>query len=404
MYSLLPGEQGGFGNSLSIAINVDPIRTPDFACAAVGHTLPSSLTPGERRRVRVTVVNVGTATWPAYGSFRLYQRDGTLGSLPTPLNNRWGGTFCTPLSQPVAPGATEDFDIDIDAPEAGGTYSFRRQMFSGASPALGGVGLFSANQHCVDLTTTVSGSLKYDAVVLGHTLLPKMDPGGFALASVTLQNTGADPWPADGSLLLHSISTPISLFGRNATVIITRVLPGESRQVLLPVRAPLAPGIHEKAWRMFHTSGQYFGETLRVSTVVSTPPDFDADIQNFNLPTTMVAQASFSGLVEVRNPGPQTWPGDGTFGLEYIGLPFDCPFKLPDLRAPIDIGGAWWCPGCGRGGHRSAGPCDRRLALGCCELSKWGSKPTLHNLRWVAGVDRRTRWCPESGAGIRPSA
>lgn len=323
MYSLLPGEQGGFGTRLSIVVNVDNALTPEFACAPVAHTLPASFTPGERRRVTMTVRNAGTATWPADGSFCLYQRDGTPGSLPTPLNNRWGGTYCTPVTQPVAPGATVDFDIDVDAPTVGGTYTFRRQMFYNSSPAAGGVGFFDANQHCFDLTTTVNGSLQFDASVRSHTLLPKMDPGGFAWASVTLQNTGTDPWPADGSLLLHSVSAPIGLFGRNATVLTTEVLPGETTQVFLPVQAPASPGTYEQAWQMFNSSGQYFGEVLRVATTVATPPPFDADIHSLNLPSTMVAQATFSGLVEVRNRGTGTWPADGTFGLEYIGLPAD---------------------------------------------------------------------------------
>ncbi len=323
MYSLLSGEQGGFGTSLVIPVNVTPAQTPDFACAPVSHSLPSSFTPGERRRVRMTVRNTGAATWPADRTFCLYQRDGTPGSLPTPLNNRWGGTFCTPLTQTVPPGATADFLIDVDAPVVAGTYTFRRQMFSGVRPSLGGVGFFSQSQHCFDLTTTVTGSLSYDANVVSHTLMPRMDPGAFAWASVTMQNTGSAPWPADGSLLLHSVSTPIGLFGRNATAITTEVLPGETVQVHLPIMAPQGPGNYEQAWRMFHTSGQYFGEALRVATIVYPPPNFDADIHSLDLPNTMLAQETFNGIIEVRNRGTQTWPGDGSFTLKYIGLPAD---------------------------------------------------------------------------------
>lgn len=332
-YSLFAGEQGVFGAPISLPVQVDAGRVRDFACGFDSSDLPATLTPGERRLVNVTVRNTGTVDWPGDGSFCLYQRDD--------VPDRWGGRFCAPLTSPVAAGATGTVQFPIDAPETPGTYAFRRQLFDSRGPANGGIGFFDVDTPCVDLSVTVGGTPPLDATIVRHTLVPALDPGERVRASVTVQNTGSTDWPADGSIVLHSTTMPVTLFGRHVARLPGPVAAGETVTFEVPVRAPLAPGAYAQQWRMFAANGQFFGSGLSVPTTVSVPPaGFDAEVVQSDLPVRYARGLSGTYEVRLRNNGAQAWPGDSSLALTYEGLPANqWGLTAVPLTTPVAPGG-----------------------------------------------------------------
>jgi hypothetical protein len=150
MYHQTNVNPGYFGDLVSVTFTVDPNQQRRWDCALASSTIPSSMFPGERRSVTLTVRNSGYGTWQGQSMF-LVSRDDP--------QNFWGAPVNIPVSGPVAPnGTVTTASFSITAPTTPGTYTFRRQMadFNAVSPA-GGVGLFDSSAFCVDLAIDVTG-------------------------------------------------------------------------------------------------------------------------------------------------------------------------------------------------------------------------------------------------------
>ncbi len=81
---------------------------------------PERLDPGQTMAVSVTMQNVGSETWISSGPHRL-------GAQNPQDNNVWGvGRIDVPGS--IAPGATVQFDFQVQAPSAPGLYHFQWRM------------------------------------------------------------------------------------------------------------------------------------------------------------------------------------------------------------------------------------------------------------------------------------
>ena len=105
---------------LSPTIPISPATATDSA-TIVGHTLPTSLAPGEAFVATITVQNTGTATWSRAAGYKL---GGVDDSDPlAPSTRVW---LLDGVS--VVPGATHRFELTLQAPEAAGSYLTDWQM------------------------------------------------------------------------------------------------------------------------------------------------------------------------------------------------------------------------------------------------------------------------------------
>lgn len=250
---------GAFGETLNVPVNVSATVVPQWGCTLVSSTLPSSLGPGENRRISVTVQNTGTETWPAQ-NMKLASRDNPA--------NLWGATNAD-LTTAVAPGETATFDFNLKAPSSPGTYSFLRDMKNYA-----GIGDFRRWGFCVAQDVVVGGTPPRDAVVTSTNIPPVLDTNEFSTLTITLRNTGTETWTAGGEFGLYSVSSPVNLWGPTSATLPTETPAGASVTFNIPVKAPATAGDYRTAWRMRKLTGTgagYFGATIDVPVAVTVP-------------------------------------------------------------------------------------------------------------------------------------
>jgi len=87
----------------------------DWNAAVQGHTIPSTMRPGEVREVSVTMLNTGTDTWTRSWDL-LYSRN-----VP---ENFWGifGNYLNE-GEAIDPGESKTFTFFISAPDTPGSYN-----------------------------------------------------------------------------------------------------------------------------------------------------------------------------------------------------------------------------------------------------------------------------------------
>jgi hypothetical protein len=105
-----------FANGLSTRWNLTTRNAAEFVSQAVG----TAMVTGSSQTVHVTILNTGTTTWTAAGSYRLGSQ--------SPQDNTVWGSGRQSLSADVAPGATATFQFDIIAPVEPGSYQFQWRM------------------------------------------------------------------------------------------------------------------------------------------------------------------------------------------------------------------------------------------------------------------------------------
>ena len=88
------------------------------------------------------------------------------------------------------------------------------------------------------------------------------------MAHVSLENSGNCPWPPDTVLQRTSDMALDAL----STFTITNLLPGESTQLFIPMRAPDEIGSYLTTWEMRQGEGRSFGSRIPIEVVVEDLP------------------------------------------------------------------------------------------------------------------------------------
>ncbi|HTD05244.1 SpvB/TcaC N-terminal domain-containing protein, partial [Undibacterium sp.] len=93
---------------------------------------PANMRAGQPYNVVVTMVNTGSSTWNAGGTYKLGAQN--------PQDTRtWGTNARVVLPGPVAPGGTATFNFTVTAPATPGNYNFQWQMLQENSGWFGGM-------------------------------------------------------------------------------------------------------------------------------------------------------------------------------------------------------------------------------------------------------------------------
>lgn len=105
---------GFFGDTLSVTVDVSDRVAPDYDAVLLSHDVPSTLNPGERRRVNVIMQNAGRQPW-----------------LPEDIELRPKGTLRSTRSRPldiIDSGSSTDLPSYVYAPAEFGRYTFEMRM------------------------------------------------------------------------------------------------------------------------------------------------------------------------------------------------------------------------------------------------------------------------------------
>lgn len=315
MFSSVTGQAGYFGEIVNVTIVVDPNQQRRWACTfePALSTLPAQMNQGETRTVNVTVRNTGTGTWQPT-SFTLRSRDDVGPSMNFALWGTSSQTNNTPVTAPVAPGATHTFTFNITAPATAGTYSFLRQMFSQGQPsATGGIGFFDTINHCVNRTITVGNPALFDAALISENFPRTMAPGETVPVTVIMENTGSGTWvPSDFRLYYDAL--PRTFWGVSNSPVTVNVAPGQRFTFNFNITAPTTPGNYTHLWRMRKLTAPNagrFGELISIPVTVNaaTTPTFGAEVVSQNIPAQIPANTVLNFEITFRNSGDAAWTG-----------------------------------------------------------------------------------------------
>jgi hypothetical protein len=250
---------GDFGDMVSIPITVSTSASREWGCTYVAgsSTLPTTLTPGENRKVTVTVQNAGTGTW--VDGFYLTSED-------TP-RNLWAQSSSA-VRGSVIPGASVSWNFTIRAPSTTGTVHFMREM---SDSGVSGFGLFQASNFCVDVPIDVTNNPAQAATVGSQNFPTTMTPGQTATVTVSMNNTGTQTWAADGTYGLWTENTKGNLWGATYTPVKVATPMGSAATFTFQVTAPSTGGAYEQKWGMRKLSGTdagLFGAVIDVPVTV----------------------------------------------------------------------------------------------------------------------------------------
>ena len=297
---VLDGDAGFFGSQSSnlVIIVGEPGDNADF----VRQLVPITVTNGQTFNVTVTMRNSGGTAWVGDGGYQL-------GSQSPADNLNWSFNR-TPLPGVVAPGQTVDFNFQLTAPAASGTYDFQWQMVRAV------VGYFG--QPSAKLAVTVAPAAPpVDAATYGAQSVPaRMAPGQSYPVSVTLTNTGNTTWSNEGLYRLASQNPTDNLtWGINRVALPASVSPGGVVQFDFTVTAPTAPGTYKYQWQMVREGVAYFGDsTPAVDVRVSGQLNAAAFVSQ-NVPAVMNKGQRYPVSITLRNVGDSIWTRDAGFRL-----------------------------------------------------------------------------------------
>ena len=320
-----------FGDILTVNnIDVNAANQRRWSCELVSEDIPATMTPGQSFNATVRVRNNGYGTWQGSGVC-LYSLDNSVGLAPLDFN-KWGSaSTCVPVTAPLAEGEEFVFSFPITAPLTETNHTLVRGISDRNAPSLtGGVGIFSKNNPCLNLTINVVGTPPLDATVSSNGIPTEMAPGETRTVQVVMQNTGTESWTgASGNYALFSNNSPTSLWGPSYTLVPSDVTVNTSGSATFTfnVTAPEAEGTYASKWQMKKLTGLgagFFGEAIDLSVDVNaaTQPQYGATVVSQTIPLQINPGATANFQVRMRNTGSLDWSGT-TYDLRSDNSPFN---------------------------------------------------------------------------------
>jgi cysteine-rich repeat protein len=298
---------------------------PGSNAAVVSHTVPTTMAPGERLLVQVTMQNTGdtpgTNDWVGSAGYELRRLNSTFGWVSTPVT----GT--------VPVGSQTTFTFAITAPSTPGTYTFGAQMSSG-----GASNTFGQQLTVPNIVVSASTTPQYRCTFLpGSSTLPStMAPGENRAVTLTVQNTGTQAWTPASEFFLRSQDVPTNRWSQTSASLTAAVPAGATASFNVSITAPSTPGTYSFKRQMWRSGplGFFAGSCIdEVITVGGTSPLDAVPVAN-TIPTDMAPDEPRTVTVTFQNTGSLNWPGDGSIVLASQSSP---PSLWGTTTVPLNV-------------------------------------------------------------------
>lgn len=279
----------------------------------VSNTIPTTLAPGERRVVSVTVQNTGTTPGT---------NDWTVTSPPYALYRQGTTDFgwtTTSVPSLTTVGSSATFTFAITAPSAPGSYTF------GARMNIRSGGGFFGPTLSVPITVSAAATPFYACLYeAGLSSVPTtLAPNANHTVTLAIRNTGSQAW-APASFYLRNRT---SLWNKTLVNLTSPVSPGAVGTFVFSIRAPTTTGSQPFVWDMFQDGGGvgFFGlDCVNLSINVGGSPELDSAVVSNTFPATPVAPSEARSVsVTFQNTGTQTWTAGTAFALDAGHAPAD---------------------------------------------------------------------------------
>lgn len=296
-----------FGEELAVELRITAAQPAgDDATSVAEVTIPDGqrMAPASGFTKTWRVRNTGSTTWG----------DGY--SLAFAGDNPMSGPAAVALP-PAAPGQVVEVSVPLVAPAGPGRHRSAWQPRTPDGAPFGDI--LDVVIEVVRLGTLDNAAFVADATFPDGTVVN----GGARLEKTwRVRNVGSSAWGAGYALVFVANN---QMNGPDSAPL-PEALPGETVEVTVPLRAPLAPGIHRSTWRPRNPAGQLFGDLLyaEIRVPVSSTPGATAldDAQldaHVTIPdgSEIAIGETFQKTWAIRNTGSIPWSTG--YELVYVG-------------------------------------------------------------------------------------
>jgi len=285
------------------------VQTPFYGVDLVSHDTPASLDAGKQATISLTLMNVGSFTWPKGGNnpVHLSYEMKALYSANPPYS-MFTVYKAALLSKDVATGQAVTLQVPVIAPTIPGKYNMRWYL---THEGVGIIGEF--------YTQTTVASPTYGVQWGNHNTPVNLQIYQNVQVPVTVTNTSSIAWLKwgmslsyswfmDGKQMWWSGSSPLK------TTLSQDILIGQSVTLQASLEAPPYPGTYTLKWDMAHEGVTLFSQkgvpTLDVVVLVA---DITYGVQwgSHNTPTKLTTTQTADVSITVKNTGNFTWPKGG---------------------------------------------------------------------------------------------
>lgn len=242
--------QGSSAPSNSVCFDLPVPKPVNNAACTEMRDVPDTIVGGTAFTPTVSMKNSGTKAWTS---------DTTphrLGSESPKGNLTWGIKRVALPSIPIDPGQTAAFRFTAKAPTTAGSYKFDWRMVED------GVQWFG--EMCSKTVTVVAPppTLVNGAGCNAMSAPDSVTAGAQFAASVSMINTGTNPWTVDKTPHRLGSESPkgTTRWGiKRIALPYTPIAPGEIAKFAFTATAPTTPGSYKFDWRMVEDGVQWFG-------------------------------------------------------------------------------------------------------------------------------------------------
>jgi len=280
------------GSKLKATIQIYPANGAQF----VTQTVPPTMQIGKTYVVNLQFKNTGLTTWDTAHQYNVH-------TVSPPDNLTWKVNRLPLTNGPIQPGGIGIFSGTVTAPSVGGTYTFFWQPIEDLKIHAG----FGQSSKALSI---VVSSVFDDAAFVSRTGSTGLYVGTSFYVQNTMTNTGTTTWTTAAGYSLMSINP-----NNNTTWHISNIaIPGATASVAPNTNvtftgqciAPITPGTYTMQWQV-NKSGNPFGAPTPITTINVYPSPDKAQYVSKIIPSTILAGASFTGRVTMKNTGTTTW-------------------------------------------------------------------------------------------------
>lgn len=317
---------GGQGDDGGVGAVAQALAPAGSDAQVLNAAVPGALFPGERRFASVTMLNTGASSPANDWTPPTYALRGVNS------NFNWTNAF-VPAAVPV--GAQHTFSFVITAPPA--SQPFLARMTASGNDYFGEV-------VSVPVTVSTSVTPEWGCTLVSSTLPAHLSPGESYFATVTVQNTGSETWPAQ-NMKLASRDVPANLWGATHADLTTAVAPGDTATFGFNLKAPGTAGTYTFLRDMKNYAGigdfRAWGLCVEQQIQVGGIPPRDSHVLSIEFPSTLGASTPATLKVTLQNAGTETWTDDGSFVLYSLNDPVNAwGATLAPLTAATPPGGS----------------------------------------------------------------
>jgi subtilisin family serine protease len=292
--TLTVSDGAGLTNSKRSSITVAKLRD-----AIVSLSVPDRMLAGYAYDVQVTLQNVGSLAWDPVGNACDSYKYGTPDAIV-----KWGINGRVNLPAPVPPGQQIALKFRVTAPSTPGSYVFDWHIVQECR--------FWFDSPAPTPTIAVRAPEPKDAYIAEQYVPARMLAGQRYPVTIVLKNAGTTAWnpigPTCGAFRFGTRTGNYDWGMIGSRVELPNIVaPGESVILRFTVTAPASVGTYPFVWEMVEECQAWFGDRLPVNVEVRQPSAKDAYLVSSNVPTTMVAGASYSVTFVMRNAGSIAW-------------------------------------------------------------------------------------------------